>query len=131
MVYVKINDTTYPAKVSGELMDRKWDSRKSKTITLTLSYEQAMALFVNDVPWSVVESYETAVPKTDENGTLLYDENNEVIVETVTTETVYDNSEYCVAGAVTDNRDGTVSVKMGQKTAEEMLAELMEVLNND
>lgn len=103
MTYVKINDTLYPASVSGRNEDREWDNRESKAITLEMSYADAMALFVDDLEWEIV--YE------DEE----------------TTET-YDNSEFSVAGSVTDNRNGTVTVKMGKITAEEALAELLEVM---
>ena len=37
---------------------------------------------------------------------------------------VIDNSVYCLAGPITDNRDGTITAKMGQKTASDVLAEL-------
>lgn len=40
----------------------------------------------------------------------------------------YDNSEYSIAGDITDHRNGYVSVKMGQPTAEEILAILEEVM---
>ncbi|MBR2319516.1 MAG: hypothetical protein IKA50_01855 [Clostridia bacterium] len=33
-----------------------------------------------------------------------------------------DMSEYCVAGSITDNRDGTCTVKMGKLTDGEVLA---------
>ena len=49
--------------------------------------------------------------------------------ETVTPEEeIYDNSAFSVAGPVTDNRDGTVTVKMGKITDREALEELLEVL---
>ena len=41
-------------------------------------------------------------------------------------ETEWDNSEFNLAGDLTDHRDGTMTVKMGKFTTEEML--LMEVL---
>lgn len=37
----------------------------------------------------------------------------------------YDNSDYCVAGDITDHRDGTVTVKMGRLTALEETLELI------
>lgn len=43
----------------------------------------------------------------------------------------FDNSDFCVACAITDNRSCTITVKMGKPTDGEMLAELMEVLNNE
>lgn len=131
MTYIKINDTEYRAAIRGTLTDRAWDNRDSKTITLEMAHADALALFVNDTPWSIIMRSEGEREQTDEEGNLVLDENNNPIMESYTEEEVYDNSEYCVAGAITDNRNGTVSVKMGQKTAEEMLAELKEALNND
>ena len=103
MTYIKINDTRYPAAFRGYERDRDWNDRESKAITLEMSYEDAMAAFVDDLEWAIV--YEDG-------------ENTEI----------YDNSEYSVAGPVTDNRNGTVTVKMGKITDGEALAELMEVL---
>ena len=100
MTYVKINDTLHPAFISGRNEDREWDNRESKAITLEMSYADAMALFVDDLEWEIV--YE------DEE----------------TTET-YDNSEFSAAGSVTDNRNGTVTVKVGKPTSDELLAILM------
>ena len=34
---------------------------------------------------------------------------------------VYDNSDYSVAGPITDNRGGTGTIKMGKPTADELL----------
>lgn len=100
MTYIKINDTRYPASVVGRVTDKDWDNRESKAITLEMTYEEAMNLFVDDLEWSIV-----------------YEDGE-------TTE-VYDNAEFSVAGPVTDNRNGTVTVKMGQPTADELLAILM------
>lgn len=100
MTYIKLNDTLYPAFISGRNEDREWDNRESKAITLEMSYADAMALFVDDLEWEIVyEDEETA--------------------ET------YDNSEFSVAGSVTDNRNGTVTVKVGKPTSDELLAILM------
>lgn len=103
MTYLKIKDTQIPAEFRGYTKDRDWNDRESTAITLEMTYEEAMETFVNDLEWALVY------------------EDGEI------TE-VYDNSEFSVAGPVTDNRDGTVTVKMGKITAEEALAELMEVL---
>lgn len=121
MTYININDTEYPARVSGSLADRAWDDRASKTITLEMTYAEAMALFVDDVPWRIVQ-------RRVEN---VLDENGMPTGETTEVVETFDNSDYCLAGAVTDHRNGSVSVKMGQKTAGEMLAELREVLSRD
>ena len=103
MTYLKINDTQHQATFRGYTKDKDWDDRASKAVTVEMTYEEAMNTFVDDLEWAIV-----------------YEDGE-------TTE-VYDNSEFSVAGPVTDNRDGTVTVKMGKITAEEALAELMEVL---
>ena len=114
MTYIKINNTKYPATVNGKLSDTAWDGRASKAITLTMDYATASALFVDGVAWSIVQTQE--VPTYDENG----EQNG---TETQTTE--FDNSDYCLAGDITDHRDGTVTVKMGKLTELEEAYELM------
>jgi hypothetical protein len=101
MEYVKINDNQYPATIRGYIADREWDKRDSKAITLEMSYEEALNTFVDDIPWSIVHA------ETDADG------------EIVTIE--YDNSEFSVAGSITDHRNGTVTVKMGKPTQVETL----------
>lgn len=97
MTYLKIKDTQIPAVFAGKERDRDWDDRASKAITVEMTYEEAMETFVDDLEWAIVY------------------EDGEV------TE-VYDNSEFSVAGPVTDNRNGTVTVKMGKITDAELLA---------
>lgn len=113
MTYVKINENYYPAQIMGRIRDSEWNDRESKAITINMTYSSAIELFVDGVEWSIVQqnSY------TDESG------------NTVTPDAIeYDNSDFCVSGPITDNRDGTVTVKMGKITDAEALAELMEVL---
>ena len=111
MTYVKIGDRQLEASVFGRTMDRDWDGRESKAITCAMTYQEACDLFTDDAAWSIV--YQEAA-YLDENG------------NTVTPEPVeYDNSAYSVAGPVTDNRDGTVTVKMGKPTAAELLSVLI------
>ena len=114
--YIKIGGQEYAAGITGTDMDTRWNYRKSKTIRLEMPYETAAALFRDNVTWSIIERYETPV----------LDENGEPTGEVTTEQHEYDNSGYCVAGDITDHRDGTVSVKMGKFTNEELL--LMEVL---
>jgi hypothetical protein len=85
MTQIKINNASYDALIHGYMRDKDWDNRESKAITLAMTYSEAMGLFVDNVKWSIIHS----------DG------------ET-------DNSEYCVAGSITDHRDGTVTVKMGK-----------------
>ena len=110
--YIKIGGQEYAAGITGTDMDTRWNHRKCKTIRLEMPYETASALFQNNVPWSIIEREETPV----------LDENGEPTGEVTTEQNEYDNSGYCVAGDITDHRDGTVSVKMGMATADEILA---------
>lgn len=89
--YIKINSINYPAEIYGHVRDRDWDNRESKVIVLALTIQEALDLFVNGLQWSIV--YGTRViPQED----------------------------FIVAGPITDNRDGTVSVRMGKATATEV-----------
>ena len=109
MTSIAINNQIIPAEIFGRIRDRDWDDRDSKSITAALTYEQAKALFVDDVQWAIVYQEDRYM---DENG------------ETVTPEpVVYDNSDYSVSGPITDNRDGTITAKMGKKTEVELLRE--------
>ena len=118
MNYLKINETRYPATFAGKMIDGEWDRRESKIITLEMEHATADALFVDGLAWSIVMEYPVEVQSVDEAGN--------VITETITETKEYDNSEFCVAGPITDHRDGTLTVKMGKYTTEELL--LMEVL---
>ncbi len=99
--YVKIGGQEYEASVEGSVQDTRWNGRKSKSIRLRMGYAKAMELWKDDAPWSIITRWTAAGKQMEET---------------------YDNSDYCVAGPVTDNRDGTVTVKMGTVTAEELLA---------
>lgn len=105
MTYVKINGTTYPAVINGKHIDREWNDRESKTITLEMAYTDAIGIFVDDLAWSILMDVE----QEQEDGSI------------VTVQEEYDNSDYSMAGSVTDNRDGTLAVKMGKPTKIEML----------
>lgn len=105
MTYVKINGTTYPAVINGKHIDREWNDRESKTIILEMAYTDAIAMFVDGLAWSILMDVE----KEQEDGSI------------VTVQEEYDNSDYSMAGSITDNRDGTLAVKMGKPTKIEML----------
>lgn len=120
MVYIKINGVEYPAEITGRLNDSDWNGRKSKSIKLEMSYSDAIALFVDDVDWFIVTKDPVQEMRVDDNG-------NSIAV-TVEQVEEFDNSEYSVAGAVIDHRDGYVTVKMGIPTAEELLDMIQEGL---
>lgn len=108
-IYVKVNNTEYPAAVSGANNDRTWDGRDTKTIYLTMSHDAVAALLPDNTPWSIVQR--DTVPKYDEQGQPT-GETEEVVNE-------WDNSAYSLSGAITDHRDDTVSIKMGKPTETE------------
>lgn len=89
--FVKINSINYPAEIYGHVRDRDWDNRESKVIILSLTIEEALALFTDNVQWSIVYGTQT-IPQDD----------------------------FIIAGPITDNRNGTVSVRMGKPTAAEV-----------
>lgn len=118
MTQIKISGQTYDATISGTSRDTAWDNRESKSITLAMDYATAMETFVDDAPWSILyqgpdyydhEAQQTVTPPVEE----------------------YDNSDYCLAGDVTDHRDGTITVKMGKPTAQELYDILKEAVQNE
>ena len=126
MTYIKINETLYPATISGRVADKDWNNRESKAITLEMDYATAIGLFVDGLAWSIVQQNEVPTYQVDENGKLVLDESGAPIqTGTEMQETEFDNSEYSLAGDITDHRDGTVSVKMGKLTPLEEAYEIM------
>lgn len=112
--YIEINDTRYPAIITGRLADSDWGNRASKAITIELSYAEALELFVDNTVWFIIQEDERQEAVEDEEGNISY--------ETITTVDRYDNSDYNLAGDIIDHRNGTITIKMGKPTAEELLA---------
>lgn len=106
MTYIKILNKQIESSINGRMRDSEWDNRESKTITCAMTYAEAVETFVNEVAWSIIYQ----------------EDSNTDPVE-------YDNSDYCVAGPITDNRNGTVSVKMGKLTDIEILRKQLEEAN--
>ena len=115
MTRIKIGNQEYDATILGILADQRWNNRKSKSITLTLDYATAAATFADDVPWSIL--YQPSD---------YYDPETQQMVTPPVEE--YDNSDYCILGDITVHRDGTVTVKMGKPTANEINQILMEAM---
>lgn len=109
MIYIKVNNTEYPAEINGNPKDRTWGDRDTKTITLTMTTTEVATLLPDNTPWSIV--LRETVNKLDNDGNPT-GETKEVVNE-------WDNSEYSLSGAITDHRDGTVSIKMGKPTETE------------
>ena len=114
MIYFKANNTEYPASIAGKVTDRDWGGRESKAVTLTMEYTAASQLFVDGLSWSIVQRDTVPVYDKDGNPT---GETKEQVQE-------WDNSDYNVAGSITDNRNGTCTCKMGKKTQLETEQEL-------
>ena len=114
MIYFKANNTEYPADIAGKVTDRDWGGRESKAVTLTMEYTAASQLFVDGLSWSIVQR--DTVP--------VYDKDGKPTGETEEQVQEWDNSDYNVAGSITDNRNGTCTCKMGKKTQLEAEQEL-------
>ena len=113
MIYFKANNTEYPASIAGKVTDRDWGGRESKAVTLTMTHAQAAQLFTDGLGWSIVQRDIVPVYDTDGNPTGATEEQVQE----------WDNADFCVAGPITDNRDGTITAKMGKKTEVELLRE--------
>lgn len=107
--FIKVNGVEYPATLIYNYKDRNWDMRETQTVHLTMPYEQAAALLTSGVPWSNVFRETKDVLDADRNPT---GQTEEVVTEE-------DMSAYSLSGAITDHRDGTVSIKMGKPTETE------------
>lgn len=113
MTYFKTNGTEYPASIAGKVTDRDWGGRESKAVTLEMTHAAAVQLFVDGLVWSIVQRDTVPVYGEDGNPT---GETEEQVQE-------WDNADYCVAGSIADNRDGTCTCKMGKKTEAELMQE--------
>lgn len=117
--YIKINngDILYPAVITGRMADKEWDNRETKAITLEMDYATANKLFIDSVIWSIVMEHPVEIKEIDDEGNTI----TKTIIETEE----FDNSEYSLAGDITDHRDGTLTVKMGKLTDLEQAYEIM------
>lgn len=121
MIQIKVNNTLYPAVVDGRMVDRDWDDRESKSITLNMAYEEVLALLPDGTPWSIVQQH--TVVARDDDGNVIAGESGAEVMQTVMQE--WDNSEYSMSGDITDHRDGTVTIKMGKPTDLETAYEML------
>lgn len=95
---VKVNGMELEALVQTRPSDSNWNGRESKAITFASTYQEAINLFADSVPWAVVYT-------DPDDGQ----------------ETEADMSAFAMAGPVTDNRNGTVTVKMGKYLDTELM----------
>lgn len=102
---VIINGKKIEATVRKRMADPDWNGRQSVELTMAITGQEAAELFVHDAQWSLERDY---------TGTDGKDVTQEI-----------DMSGYSVAGKIVDNRDGTVTVKMGLLTEREALEIIM------
>lgn len=121
MIYVKVNNTLYPASIAGKMNNKEWDGRESKAITLEGAFATVNALFPDGVQWSIVS--EDTVPVVDEMGNPILGEDGEPTYTTEQTE--FDNSTFCIRGDITVHVDGTCTVEMGKPTDLEAAYEMI------
>lgn len=103
--YIQINEINYPASITGKIKDSEWNERMSKSITITATYSEAISLFHDNIPWSIIEINE-----------------EEPQMEPF----IFDNTEYSILGDIIVHTNGTVTVKMGKPTE---IEELFNTLN--
>nr|DAH32957.1 MAG TPA: hypothetical protein [Caudoviricetes sp.] len=109
---ILINGTEYPAeKIDATNKNSRWDGRDTAAITLPMMHAQAVRLFVDGLAWSIKQV----------NTYPVFDKQGQPTGETKTETQTFDNSDYSVAGSITDNRDGTVTCMMGKPTETETL----------
>lgn len=115
-IYVEIGGVRYPATITGKLEDRDWDKRATKSVTLEMTYEEAVKTWTDGVAWSIICEQEITQIVRDEEGNVVADEDGNPLCTTATQTDVADNSDYSISGDITDHRDGTITVKMGKMT---------------
>lgn len=109
---VIIHEVEYPViEINGMFKNPSWDRRDTKAIHLSMTHAQAVSLFVDGLAWGIKQV----------NTYPVFDKQGQPTGETKTETQTFDNSDYSVAGSITDNRDGTVTVMMGKPTETETL----------
>lgn len=98
---INIGERTLEGRVETRLSDGMFGGRESKAVTAAMTVAEAAELFSDDAAWSV--SVQTVNDDGEE--------------QTFT----QDMSAYAVSGPITDNRDGTVTVRMGKLREEELM----------
>lgn len=106
----KITCTSNPIGEAKLICGQKRDSIEIRGLT-SCTYSEIMTLFCDNCKISLITT-ETIVT----NG------------ETQSKETITNLYDYCVAGPVTNNRNGTFNVIMGKKTETEKLQEINAML---
>lgn len=102
MARIKIKETEYPIINFQEQFNHNW-KRDCIYITLESDYETIQNLFIDGLEWELLKTFEE----------------NKLFSNLV--KEVENLSEYCKAGKIIDNRNGTFTVEMGKETEIEIL----------
>ena len=97
-----------PCTIATRRADPEWGGRESKAITVVMTYDEAVETFVDDVDWSVTYDW------TADDGAVHQE--------------TEDMSVYAISGPITDNRDGSVTIRMGKYREEELLSTALEAI---
>lgn len=144
MLFLKVDDTLYSASFFGKKNDPEWSNREVKIIkTYEMSYQDMLDTMIDGVEWSIVETrQEQELYAYDKDGNMifkfvdddgnpidLYDEDGnpieEPLVRMVEKQIEYPNYDFNISGSITDNRDGSFSIKMGKQLPLEQAYELL------
>ena len=105
---INVQGRQLPCNIATRRSDPEWGGRESKAITVAMTYDEAVETFVDDVDWSV--TYDV----TGDDGAV-HKEN-------------VDMSMYAISGPITDNRDGTITIRMGKYRDEELMHTALEAM---
>lgn len=100
-----INGRTLTASMDYRAKDSRWFGRESVALTLEMGYAEAVALFTDNVPWTRIDQTTTVHEEGDASVEMAEE----------------DMSGYSISGPITDNRDGTVTIRMGRPLPEELI----------
>lgn len=105
---IRINDIDYPTiEITGKMQDSEWDNRQTKTIRFEhMTYNDVVNLLPDNVQWYIVSKWDEEI----------WNEQSVEPIQIIPHEDIFDNSDFCLTGPITDYRDGSISIKMGKLT---------------
>lgn len=100
--YIEINGNRYPVVNPTPFLTTETKANISKSFKLQMDYAEAVSIFADDVPWSIVKDAGT-------------DAEPEII----------DCAAYCIVDSITDHRNGHVTITMRKMRDSEVLDIIM------
>lgn len=105
------------------------ERRETLTVKLAATHAEAVSRFVDGAAFSVRQEETEVLPVLDGAGEPVLDALGNSTYENKTMVKSYDKSAYCLAGDITDHRDGTITVMAHCKTEGELMVEALEAEN--